>query len=41
MYERKHVAFSLMSLANFTYDDVLQSHPLPANDKMSFFFVAE
>jgi hypothetical protein len=28
MYERKHVAFVFLILANFTYHDVLQLHPI-------------
>jgi hypothetical protein len=37
---RENMAFGLLNLSNFTYDDVFQFH-LPANDKILFFFVAE
>jgi hypothetical protein len=33
--------FGLLSLANLTQNDVLQFHPLLANDKISFFSMAE
>jgi hypothetical protein len=33
--------FGLLSLANLAQNDVLQFHPLLANDKISFFFMAE
>jgi hypothetical protein len=36
-YEGEHAAFGLLILTNFTLDDVLQFHPLPVNDKISFF----
>jgi hypothetical protein len=35
------VAFGLLNLTNFTEDDVVQFHSLPANNKISLFFVAE
>jgi hypothetical protein len=39
-YERKHVSFVFLSLANFTEHDVLQLHPFIFNP-MSLFLVAE
>jgi hypothetical protein len=33
--------FGLLGLTNLAQGDVLQFHPLPANDKISFFFMAE
>jgi hypothetical protein len=40
-YERKDVAFGLLNLADFIYDDVLQFHPFAYKQKNSFFFMAE
>jgi hypothetical protein len=40
-YEREHAALGLLSLANFTEDDVLQFHTFTYKDKISFFSVAE
>jgi hypothetical protein len=40
-YEGEHTIFGLLSLANLTQDDVLQSIHLLVNDKISFFFMAE
>jgi hypothetical protein len=40
-YERKHVAFGLLRLANVTKDDALPFYHLPANNKISFFFVVK
>jgi hypothetical protein len=33
--------FGLLSLANFTEDDVLQFHPFTCEWQISFFFMAE
>jgi hypothetical protein len=38
-FEGEHTIFCLLSLVNFTKDDVLQFHPF--TDKISFFFIAE
>jgi hypothetical protein len=35
-YERKHVTYVFLNLANFTLEDVLE---LSANNKISFFFI--
>jgi hypothetical protein len=41
-YEGEHTIFGLLSLANLAQIDVLQFRPfLSANDKISFFFMAE
>jgi hypothetical protein len=40
-YEGEHMIFALLSLADLAQNDVLQFHPLLANDKISFFFMAE
>jgi hypothetical protein len=40
-YEGEHTIFGLLSLADFTQDDVLQFIRLPENDKISFFFMGE
>jgi hypothetical protein len=37
----KHTIFGLLSLAYLAQEDVLQSINLLANDKISFFFMAE
>jgi hypothetical protein len=39
-YEGKHMIFGLLGKANLTQNDVLQSIHLPANDNISFFFMA-
>jgi hypothetical protein len=33
--------FGVLSLTNLAQNDVLQFHPVLANDKISFFFMAE
>jgi hypothetical protein len=38
-YEWEHTIFDVLSLADLAQNDVLQFHP--ANDKTSFFFMAE
>jgi hypothetical protein len=40
-YEGEHTIFGLLSLANLTQNDVIQFYHLLANDKISFFFMAE
>jgi hypothetical protein len=40
-YKGKDMIFDLLSLANLSQNDVLQFHPLPVNDKISFFFMVE
>jgi hypothetical protein len=40
-YEGEHKIFGLLGQANLAQDDVLKFHHLPANDKISFFFMAE
>jgi hypothetical protein len=40
-YEGEHTIFGLLSLAKLAQDDVLRSIHLLANDKISFFFMAE
>jgi hypothetical protein len=40
-YKGEHMIFGLLSLANLAQNDVLQFHPSIANDKISFFFMAE
>jgi hypothetical protein len=39
-YEGDHLIFGLLSLANLTQNDVLQTIHLLENDKISFFFMA-
>jgi hypothetical protein len=36
-YEGEHMIFGLLGLANLAQAYVLQFHPFPANDKISFF----
>jgi hypothetical protein len=40
-YEGELMIFGLLSLANLAQNDVLQFHYLLANNKGSFFFMAE
>jgi hypothetical protein len=40
-YEREDMIFGLLSLVNLAQNDAFQFHPLIANDKISFFFMAE
>jgi hypothetical protein len=40
-YEGEHMIFGFLSLANLAQNDVLQFHPLFANDNISFFFMAK
>jgi hypothetical protein len=40
-YEGEHTIFGLLNLANLAQNDILQFHPFTANDKISFFFMAE
>jgi hypothetical protein len=40
-YEGKYMIFGLLGLANIAQDAVLHSIHLPANDSISFFFMAE
>jgi hypothetical protein len=39
-YEGEHMIFGLLGQANLTQNDVLQFMHLPANDNISFFFMA-
>jgi hypothetical protein len=39
-YEGEHTIFGLLGQANLTQNDVLHSIHLPANDNISFFFMA-
>jgi hypothetical protein len=39
-YEEEHMIFGLLGQVNLTQNDVLQSIHLPANDNISFFFMA-
>jgi hypothetical protein len=36
-YEREHTILGLLSLANFSQNDVLQFHAFNENNKISFF----